>query len=95
MKSTNQEGASMTKCFLTAIAAVGLTGCIFVQPDPVNCSQTSLQSRQMIAPAGLPAREGDGCTGDCRRLCEDIYGEGAKYFKCVFYQEKERATPIW
>ena len=49
----------------------------------------------MIAPTGLPAREGDGCTGECRRLCEDIYGEGAKYFKCVFYQEKERATPVW
>ena len=94
-KSTNQEGASMTKCFLTVIAAAGLTGCIFVQPDPVNCSQPNLQSRQMIAPTGLPSREGNGCTGECRRLCNEIYGEGAKYFDCVFYQEKERATPIW
>ena len=94
-KSTNQEGASMPKCFLTAIPAAGLTGCIFVQPDPVNCSQPNLQSRQMIAPTGLPAREGNGCTGECRRLCNEIYGEGAKYFDCVFYQEKERATPIW
>ena len=94
-KSTNQEGASMTKCFLTAIAVAGLTGCIYLQPDPINCSQRNLQSRQMIAPTGLPAREGNGCTGECRKLCNEIYGEGAKYFDCVFYQEKERATPIW
>ena len=94
-KSTNQEGARMIKCFLTAIATAGLTGCIYLQPDPINCSQPNLQSRQMIAPTGMPSREGNGCTGECRRLCNEIYGEGAKYFNCVFYQEKERATPIW
>ena len=94
-KLTNQEGARVIRCFLTAIAIVMLTSCIFVQPDPVNCSQPNLQSRQMTNPTRMPAREGNGCTGECRRLCNEIYGEGAKYFDCVFYQEKERATPIW